>query len=264
MSCLTQRNAIAVICPFHRNEETIIRAAKSIFSQSFLPKEVIFVDDNSPDRSLDLLRAYLSNLSSKVSVQVISIKHSGPGHARNIGIAKSSAEWISFLDADDYWLPNKLQNTIQIIHANKNINFISHEEYVVNNLIIKNSKLSRYFNPSITISKQLYKRNFLSTSTCTVLKSFIENYLFDPNLTSGQDYELWLALSPRIKLEFIKKPLGFYDVSSPNSITNSSQFKRYRNLLIILFRYAKYVNFFLFGKILIKHSLAFIAHIFKK
>ena len=207
---------------------------------------------------------YLSNLSSKVFVQVISIKHSGPGHARNIGISKSSAEWISFLDADDYWLPDKLKNTIQTIHANKNINFISHEEYVLDNLTFNNSKLSRYFNQSIPISKQLYKRNFLSTSTCTVLKSLIENYLFDPNLTSGQDYELWLALSPRIKLAFIKKPLSFYDVSSPNSITNSFQFKRYRNLLIILFRYAEYVNFFLFGKILIKHSLAFVLQTFKK
>ena len=93
------------------------------------------------------------------------------------------------------------------------------------------------------------------------MKSLIENYLFDPNLTSGQDYELWLALSPRLNSHLVKP--GFYDVSSPNSITNSFQFKRYRNLLIILFRYAEYVNFFLFGKILIKHSLAFIAQTFK-
>ena len=54
-------------------------------------------------------------------IKLISLDHSGPGHARNVAIQKSTSDWISFLDADDYWLPEKLENVIKIIQNNKRL-----------------------------------------------------------------------------------------------------------------------------------------------
>ena len=217
---MNSKNSISVICPFHNNEGTIIRAAKSIFAQTLLPKEVIFVNDNSLDNSQEKLFSFLSDYTNQFLIQIISINHSGPGHARNVAIQRSSSKWISFLDADDYWMPEKLMYVNGFIEKNKGVNFIAHDELTINNKSeIINSKLSQYFDSKSKISTQLYKRNFLSTSSCTVSKLFLEKYFFDPLLSSCQDYELWLALSSKMKLIFIPKPLCFYDNSLKTSIT---------------------------------------------
>ena len=241
---LNNKNSISVICPFHNNEDTIVRAAKSIFDQTLSPNEVIFVNDNSLDRSLEKLTEFLHKNKKQFVIQIISINHSGPGHARNVAIQRSSSNWISFLDADDYWMPEKISNIDKVIRKNEYVNFIAHDEFTQNNKKeIINSKLSQYFDNKAKIPTQIYKRNFLSTSSCTVSKLLVEKYLFDPFLGSCQDYELWLALSSKMKLVFIQKPLCFYDNSLKTSITNSNQTKRLKNLLIVLFRYSKYVSF---------------------
>ena len=262
---MNNKNSISVICPFHNNEETIVRAAKSIFAQTLAPNEIIFVNDNSFDRSLEKLIEFLNENTNQILIQIISINHSGPGHARNVAIERSSSNWISFLDADDYWMPEKIRNIDNIIRKDNNVNFTAHDEFTQNNKSeIINSKLSQYFDNEEKISTQIYKRNFLSTSSCTVSKLLIEKYLFDPFLTSCQDYELWLALSSKMKLVFVPKPLCFYDNSLKSSITNSNQTKRFKNLLIVLFRYSEYVSFPLFCFIVSKHLLVFILSSFKK
>ena len=256
---MKSKNTISVICPFHNNEGTIIRAAKSIFTQTLLPYEVIFVNDNSLDRSLEKLLNFLSKNTYSFLIQIVSINHSGPGHARNVGVQRSSSNWISFIDADDYWMKEKLMHINNVIQNNYDVNFVAHDEFTINNRSeIVNSKLSKYFNINGRISTQLYERNFLSTSSCTVSKLFLEKYLFDPSLSSCQDYELWLALSSKMKLIFIQKPLCFYDNSLKTSITNSNQNKRFKNLLIVLLRYSNFVLFPYFCFIVFKHFLAFI------
>ena len=262
---MNSKSSISVICPFHNNESTIIRAAKSIFEQTLLPQEVIFVNDNSLDRSLEKLKDFLSKNTYSFLIQIISINHSGPGHARNVGIQSSSSNWISFIDADDYWMKEKLMSINKVIQNNNDVNFIAHDEFTINNRSeIINSKLSKYFKRKSKISTQLYYRNFLSTSSCTVSKLFLEKYFFDPLLSSCQDYELWLALSSKMKLIFIPKPLCFYDNSIKSSITNSNQIKRFKNLLIVLLRYSNFVLFPYFCFIVLKHLLAFIVSYIRK
>ena len=258
-------NSISVVCPFHRNENTIIRAAKSILYQTYLPNEIVFVNDNSPDNSYRKLIKLLNNQSTNCMIKLISLKHSGPGHARNIAIQNSTSNWISFLDADDYWLPEKLENIIKVIKKNRDVNFIAHDEFsYTKNLELYNLNLSSYFLNSKLISSQLFCRNFLSTSSCTISNSLLRKYLFDPSLSSCQDYELWLAMANKINLFYINETLGFYDNFNKSSITNNNQIKRFKNLIIVLFRYYKYVSLLKFSLVVFKHFIAFFFEIKKK
>tara|TARA_Y100001970_G_C14256121_1_gene875533 strand:- start:8525 stop:9316 length:792 start_codon:yes stop_codon:yes gene_type:complete len=250
---------ISVVCPFHRNEKTIVRAAQSIFAQTVLPSEVIFINDGSPDNSLEAISDYLSIIPRICLIELISIDHSGPGHARNIGISKCSSTWVAFLDADDFWFPNKLEEVLKVIRSNPNANFVANEEFSYSPFTgLINANLSSYFNKSLPIPNQLYLRNFFSTSSCTVLNELVSRYLFDPFLSSCQDYELWLALSPEIIVEYIPIPLAIYDKSIKTSITNSFPLNRFRNLMIVLFRYSKYVSFPRFCMIISKHFVALV------
>ena len=162
-------------------------------------------------------------------------------------------------------MPEKLMYVSSLIEKNKGVNFIAHDELTINNKSeIINSKLSQYFDSKSKVSSQIFKRNFLSTSSCTVKKGFLEKYLFDPSLSSCQDYELWLALSAKMKLKFFPTPLCFYDNSLKTSITNSNQKKRFKNLLIVLFRYSNFVSFPYFCFIVLKHFTAFIISCFRR
>ncbi len=261
---MVKNNSISVVCPFHRNENNIVRAAESIFSQTHLPDEIIFVNDNSPDESYKILTRLLDNLSIDCIIKLITLDHSGPGHARNVAIQKSTSDWISFLDADDYWLPEKLENIIKVIKKDNLVNFVAHDEFSYKrNFEVENCKISYFYNEDKDLSYQLFMRNFLSTSACTVSNDLVREFLFDPHLSSCQDYELWLAMSQKIRLHYIKKPLGFYDNYNQKSITNNNQIKRMKNLILVLFRYHNYVTLSEFLLTLLKHLTAFLIKIIR-
>ena len=86
---------------------------------------------------------------------------------------------------------------------------------------------------------------------------------YDKNFLRCQDYELWLAMSQKIRLHYIKKPLGFYDNYNQKSITNNNQIKRMKNLILVLFRYHNYVTLSEFLLTLLKHLTAFLIKIIR-
>lgn len=96
----------SVIIPVFNKEKTILRAIDSVLDQSFPDFELIVVDDSSTDRSLELIKS-----CQDPRIRIIESDRPGPGgyKARNLGTRVAKNEWITFLDADDHWLPFHLQ-----------------------------------------------------------------------------------------------------------------------------------------------------------
>lgn len=96
----------SVIIPVYNKEKTILRAIDSVLAQRFSDFELIVVDDSSTDRSLELIRT-----RQDPRIRVIESDCPGPGgyKARNLGTREATYEWITFLDADDQWLPIHLK-----------------------------------------------------------------------------------------------------------------------------------------------------------
>ena len=97
---------ISVVIPLYNVAEYADKAAKSIKSQAFAGLEIVLVDDGSTDDSLERYAECLDGLN----VVKLSQSNSGPGGARNTGIKNASGEYIAFLDADDFFLPNAFSN----------------------------------------------------------------------------------------------------------------------------------------------------------
>lgn len=110
---------ISVIIPAHNNEKTIARAIDSILAQSYSPIEIIVVDDNSTDSTADVVKTY-----EKIhqNVRYYSLPYDDPHRvskrgrnvnagymARNYGFEKVRGEWITFQDADDASLRNRIE-----------------------------------------------------------------------------------------------------------------------------------------------------------
>ena len=91
----------SVIVPVYNGEKYLAAALDSILAQDHRPIEVVVVDDGSTDSSGGVARAFSD-------VRYIREDRQGPAVARNTGLAECHGEFISFLDADDLWLPDKL------------------------------------------------------------------------------------------------------------------------------------------------------------
>lgn len=95
--------SFSVVIPLFNKEKTISRALESVLNQSRPADQVVVVDDGSTDSSLKQAGRF-----EFLGVTVISQKNMGESAARNRGIQASTCDFIAFLDADDYWLPNHL------------------------------------------------------------------------------------------------------------------------------------------------------------
>lgn len=105
------RVEVAVIVPAHNAEKTIARALDAVLAQTASPAEILVVDDGSTDRTSEIVSSY------PAPVRLISQKNGGPARARNEGVRASTSEYIAFLDADDAWLPQKIELQVAAMQA---------------------------------------------------------------------------------------------------------------------------------------------------
>lgn len=110
----------SVIMPVYNAEKTLEKAIKSVLEQTVGDFEFIIVDDGSRDQSYEIVKKYSQG---DKRIKVIRQDNAGPGIARNNGISQSKGEYITFIDADDYW-ENDFLETIIYCSDNKNADLI--------------------------------------------------------------------------------------------------------------------------------------------
>src|SRR5271155_161031 len=103
----------SVIIPVYNRAELIRSALDSVLAQEFSDYELIVVDDGSTDQTAQVIEQYAAEHSQRI----ISLRqsNSGPGAARNTGIARATGRYIAFLDSDDLWFPWTLANHARAI-----------------------------------------------------------------------------------------------------------------------------------------------------
>lgn len=107
---------LSVIIPLYNKERFIARALASVFAQTFCEFEVIVVDDGSTDRSVEIVNGYKDS-----RLRLISQNNAGPGAARNAGIGQATGDLLSFLDADDEWLPDFLRQNVAVFGRHRDV-----------------------------------------------------------------------------------------------------------------------------------------------
>jgi glycosyltransferase involved in cell wall biosynthesis len=103
---MTHSPTVSVIIPVYNGEKYLAEALESVLAQTHPIHEIIVVDDGSTDGSAAIAACY------SPLVRVITTAHVGPPIARNHGADAATGEWLAFLDADDLWLPEKLQQQL--------------------------------------------------------------------------------------------------------------------------------------------------------
>jgi len=232
--------SVSVICPTYNAENFISKTIESVINQTRSVSELIVVDDGSSDKTVSVVRKIFSNCDKAIRTKLICNDHKGPGHARNSGIRIAKSEWIAFLDSDDIWHKKKIEEVFNeiSIEENSDINFLCHNEERINiQKSISIINCSERYKSSSTLKKQLFWTNLFSTSAVVCKRDLLLKYgLFDENLLSIQDYELWLRLSNHINVKFLNGVLGSY-IERRGNITYGNTIKRFTNEFKVLMKY---------------------------
>lgn len=96
---------ISVIIPIYNKQRFIGRCIESVLSQTYTDWELLLIDDGSTDASAERIQSYLADQR----IRYIYKENGGVSSARNRGIKEAKGEWIIYIDADDYFLPEALQ-----------------------------------------------------------------------------------------------------------------------------------------------------------
>ena len=207
----SNRGLVDVIIPTYQNDKLLHRAIESVISQGECVNQIWVVDDgSSPEIQQSILRRY----SESEKVQVILIEHSGhPGVVRRIGIEKSTAKWIAFLDSDDWWVSSKLEDQL---HAAA----LSGAHAVTSNArLFQNDQDLGLFHkriPKHLTFKKMVKSNWVINSMLLVEREElikIGTYVDSYRVRTPEDYATWLRLLCNVYILGLNTIGGGYEIS---------------------------------------------------
>ena len=200
----------SIILPCWNSVMFIERCIKSLKKQTFKNYEVIVIDNSSKDGTIKKI-----NQIKDDRFKVFSINNKGIlAKSRNLGIKKSNAEWIAFLDSDDWWTNDKLE--VCFSNINNNVDFIYHDLEIISNqprLFRRKKNKSRYLKKPV-LTDLLINGNAISNSSVVVRKRLLNEIGgFNENneLPAAEDYNTWLRIAQLTnKFVYLPRVLGYY------------------------------------------------------
>ncbi len=188
-----------MVIPAFNAERTIRRALASVRAQTLAAHEVVVVDDASTDGTLEVLR---DHGDPSLVIEALA-ENVGAAEARNRGVAVASGTHIAFLDADDEWLPEKLERQASLMAANPSCVLVSCDTQAMR---LQGEPVRMHERcpptPGPLAWKALLQENFIPTPTVFARRADILDVGgFDPDLTIGEDLDLWIRLAERGDVE---------------------------------------------------------------
>ena len=125
---------IAVIIPTYNRKKYLKKSVESALNQTLRPQEIIIVDDCSKFKTEQYIKDVFPNEVRKGLIKIlVNNKNYGAAKSRNVGVKKAKADYIAFLDSDDYWDKKKLEKQINKFKKNPRLDLVYCNQYVVNN-----------------------------------------------------------------------------------------------------------------------------------
>ena len=179
---------VSVIIPYFKKKNFVDQSISSVLNQSYSNIEIIIVYDDEDKSDLEYLRK-IYNSNKKIKI-IVNKKNIGAGFSRNRGIHESKGKYVCFIDSDDIWKKEKIEN--QINHMRKNNYKISHTSYeIINdkNEIIGSRKAKDFYN-----IKDILTSCDIGLSSVILEKDLITDQIQFSNLKTKEDFVLWLKI----------------------------------------------------------------------
>jgi glycosyltransferase involved in cell wall biosynthesis len=215
---------ISVVIPALNAERFIEEAIRSAQNQSLPVAEIIVVADDCSDRT--------KAIASDLGARVLEHKRRNMSVGLNLGVGQSTQPWVAFLDADDYWHPDKIALQWEAIESFPDVGLISCDHYVIYPHVLASAsqrELSERWKKSQPTAKKgdyyyveradgaFMTRFFVDTPTAIVRREVFSTVgLFDESLSHFQTFEFFARVLARYPLGFVQRPLVYSRVHDQN------------------------------------------------
>ncbi len=239
---------VSIVTPSHNAEKFISDAIESVLDQTYKDWEMIIVDDSSSDNSTQVIEKYMQK--DKRIRLIKSTKRQGPALTRNKAIEVALGKYIAFLDADDMWMPSKLEKQLKFMNDN-DLAFTYASYFLMDE---EGNDLGLF-----TTNGEITYDSILKTCSIGCLTAIYDvekiGKIYMQNIPKGQDYTLWLAIMKRIKkTKGVLEPLAYYRIQNISVSSNKLnaakvQWNIYRNIekLSILKSLYYFIHYAYFG-----------------
>lgn len=196
--------AVSVVIPAYNAAWCVRKAIASVLAQTFPDFELLVVDDGSTDDTFDVLASYGD------AIRVIRQYNGGLSNARNAGIRESRGEFVAFLDADDWWLPDKLVRQVTLLRAEPGIGFDSTAARVED----PDGRLLNLWACTactVPLLPRLFDANgdIAGSGSAVMVRRRLFDSVggFDESLRSLEDVDMWMRLAAVTDYACIDEPL---------------------------------------------------------
>ena len=208
---------VSVVIPAYNAMTYLPETVESVLRQTFTDFEVLIIDDGSSDP----VKQWTAQVVDP-RVKLISQENQGLSGARNTGIAHAQGEYIAFLDADDLWKPTKLEKQVHCLDNNQTVGLVHTWMLLVNEQgkstgnVMKSSLVGNVW-------EQLVEKNTIACPSVIVRRCCFEQVgVFDQDLRSVEDWNMWIRIATRYQFALIEEPLVCYRQLS-NSMSKNCQ-----------------------------------------
>lgn len=218
---------ISVVMPCYNAEAHLTDSIESVLGQTHPDVELIVVDDGSTDNSNSILDSFNDRIIS------LSQTNKGPGPARNKGIAQATGEYVAFLDSDDYWDQNCLQELYQALNGtDAALSYCGWQ-----NVGGPANRSQPYIPPDYESSDKAER--FLQTAAPWPIHAALVRHdalkavgCFDEQWATCMDYDLWLKVGTGAPIILVEKVMAYYRHHGTTQIT-SNQWRQAQNVLSV-------------------------------
>jgi glycosyltransferase involved in cell wall biosynthesis len=205
---------VTVVIPNYNYGRFLPATIDSVLAQTFTDFEVLVVDDGSTDDSVEVLRSYGDRIRWIVQ------KYSGQSASRNRGLAESRGRFIALLDADDVWLPEKLERQMKLFENRPEVGIVYCGFWAADASLQRHEAVMPMYQGEVLDRFALEAGAVVrgGESTAVIRKAcFVDAGEFDPELSIGAGWDLYRRVCCTYQIDAVDEPLVLYRIHGTNA-----------------------------------------------
>jgi glycosyltransferase involved in cell wall biosynthesis len=205
----------SILVPAYNVEAYLEEALESAFAQTYPAIQVIVVNDGSTDRTAEVIAPYRDRIT------YVEQANGGLAAARNRALREATGDFVALLDADDVWVPTRLERLISFLDGHPEVGFVTSDAYLMNE---REPSTTRYYDhyefllngDPFGSPRQHYWilfGNFVMGMTVTRRELFARHGEFEPSLRTSEDWDMWIRfIQGGERVGLVPEPLCYYRI----------------------------------------------------
>ena len=199
-----RKPTVSVVIPAFNASPYLREALESVMAQTYQDFEIILIDDGSTDDTAEIAADY------RPLLRYFHQENAGPAKARNRGIAEAKGKFVAFLDADDVWLPEKLEKQVRRFRAEPDLGLVTtgHQAFEVGRIHPPEKDKRKLLFEGGNVAKAIFVHSNVATPSVMVPRAVLDEIGgFEEEIHIGEDDNLWIRIAASYPVALVDEVL---------------------------------------------------------